>query len=322
MTEATVPEEKLREMYRIMYTIRRFEEKLYTIFLSGEVPGTIHQCDGQEAVAVGVCENLNQDDIITSTHRGHGHCLAKGMPLNETLAEIMGKKTGCSGGVGGTMHLYYPEKGIYGTTGIVGSGVPVAVGLALGIRYKGEKRVVVSFLGEGAVNQGAVHEAINLASVWKLPVIFVCENNKYAVSTPINETSCLPDVSERVKSYGIPALTIDGNDVIKVYTVTRQAVERARANLGPTFIECKTYRYKGHSRSDPAIYRSQEELNSWLKKDPLPRLRDYLLKRKTTDEAKLREIENEVGLTIDRALTFARKSPQVNPREIVNYVFA
>lgn len=220
------------------------------------------------------------------------------------------------------MHIYCPEKGVFGTTGIVGSGVPVAVGLALGIKYRKQKRVVVSFFGEGAINQGAVHEAINLASIWNLPIIFVCENNKYAVSTPIDETSRMKKLSKRAKSYGIPALTVDGNDVIEVYLVTKKAVERARENLGPTFIECKTYRYKGHSRSDPAVYRSKEELNAWLKKDPIPKLKSYIIEEKIADEDRLREIEDRVELDIKKALEFAKKSPEVNPEEIVGYLFA
>lgn len=322
MVEKSLSHDKLLRMYESMYMIRRFEETLYIIFLSGQVPGTIHQCNGQEAVAVGVCENLNENDFITSTHRGHGHCIAKGVPLNEMFAEILGKETGCSRGIGGTMHIYCPEKGVFGTTGIVGSGVPVAVGLALGIKYRKQKRVVVSFFGEGAINQGAVYEAINLASIWNLPIIFVCENNKYAVSTPIDETSRMKKLSKRAKSYGIPALTVDGNDVIEVYLVTKKAVERAKENLGPTFIECKTYRYKGHSRSDPAVYRSKEELNAWLKKDPIPKLKSYIIEEKIADEDRLREIEDRVELDIKKALEFAKKSPEVNPEEIVGYLFA
>lgn len=318
----TIPKEKLLQLYGCMYRIRRFEEKLYLMFLSGEVPGTIHQSNGQEAVAAGVCENLDENDLITSTHRGHGHCIAKGIPLDEMLAEILGKKTGCSRGVGGTMHLYYREKGIFGTTGIVGSGVPVAVGLALGIKYKKDKRVVVSFFGEGAINQGSFHEAINLASIWDLPVIFICENNKYAVSTPIDEVSRITNLSERAKSYGIPAVTIDGNNVIEVYLTTKKAVERARNNLGPTFIECKTYRYKGHSRSDPAIYRSKEELNFWLKRDPIPRLRNWIIEGKIADEDKLGEIGSKVEIEINQAVEFASKSPKVDPEEISGYLFA
>ncbi len=316
-----IPKEKLLKMYRCMYRIRRFEERLYLMFLSGEVPGTIHQCNGQEAVAAGVCENLDENDLITSTHRGHGHCIAKGIPLDEMLAEILGKKTGCSRGVGGTMHMYYPEKGILGTNGVVGSGSPVAVGLTPGIKYQKDKRVVVSFFGEGAINQGAVHETINLASIWDLPVVFVCENNKYAVSTPIDAASRITNLSERAKSYGIPAVTIDGNNIIEVCLTTKKAVERARDNLGPTFIECKTYRYKGHSRSDPAIYRSKEELNFWLKRDPIPRLRNCIIEGKIADEDKLGEIESKVEIEIDQAIEFARKSPEVNPEEISRYLF-
>ncbi|MBA7489628.1 Acetoin:2,6-dichlorophenolindophenol oxidoreductase subunit alpha [subsurface metagenome] len=318
----TIPKEKLLQLYGCMYRIRRFEEKLYLMFLSGEVPGTIHQSNGQEAVAAGVCENLDENDLITSTHRGHGHCIAKGIPLDEMLAEILGKKTGCSRGVGGTMHLYHREKGIFGTTGIVGSGVPVAVGLALGIKYKKDKRVVVSFFGEAAINQGSFHEAINLASIWDLPVIFICENNKYAVSTPIDEVSRITNLSERAKSYGIPAVTIDGNNVIEVYLTTKKAVERARNNLGPTFIECKTYRYKGHSRSDPAIYRSKEELNFWLKRDPIPRLRNWIIEGQIADEDKLGEIGSKVEIEMNQAVEFASKSPKVDPEEISGYLFA
>jgi len=317
-----LPKEKLLRMYSSMYKIRRFEEKLHIMFLSGEVPGTIHQYNGQEAVAVGVCENLHEDDLIISTHRGHGHCIAKGIPLDKMLAEVLGKATGCSRGVGGTMHMYYTEKGILGTTGIVGSGVPVAVGLALGIKYKGEKAVVVSFFGEGAINQGGVHEAMNLAAIWNLPVVFVCENNKYAVSTSIDKTSCITDLSKRAESYGIPGVTTDGNDVIEVYLATKKAVERARNDLGATFIECKTYRYKGHSRSDPAIYRTKEELNSWLKKDPIPRLKSYMSDKSLVEEGQIKDVERQVENEISQAIEFARKSPNVNPEEMSKYLFA
>lgn len=317
-----VAREKKLCMYNQMYIIRKFEETLYIMFLSGEIPGTIHQCDGQEAVAVGVCANLNNEDLITSTHRGHGHCIAKGIPLDKLLAEILGRGDGCSRGMGGTMHIYYPEKGIYGTTGIVGSKVPVAVGLALGAKYKKQKRVVVSFFGEGAINQGAVHEAINLASIWKLPIIFVCENNKYAVSTAIDETSRISQLSKRAKSYGIPAVTIDGNNVLRVHGVTEEAVLKAREDGGPTFLECMTYRYKGHSRSDPAIYRSKRELEIWLKKDPLRKFRRYLLKERGVSEKALKEIEQQADSLIHQAIEFARKSPQVNPEEMTGYLFA
>lgn len=320
--EKLIPPEKLLQMYGSMYKIRRFEERLYLMFLSGGVPGTIHQCNGQEAVAVGVCENLHENDLIISTHRGHGHCIAKGIPLNKMLAEILGKKTGCSRGVGGTMHMFYSEKGIMGTNGVVGSGVPVAVGLALGIKYNGENVVVVSFLGEGAINQGGVHEAMNLAAVWKLPIVFVCENNKYAVSTPIDETSRITDLSKRAESYSISGITIDGNDVIEVYRTAQNAVKRARNDGGPTFIECKTYRHKGHSRSDPAIYRTQEELNSWLKKDPIPRLKSYMLDKNLIEERQLKDVEQQVENEIGEAIEFAQKSPDVDPEEVKTYLFA
>ena len=317
-----ISEDKILKMYSSMYKIRLFEEKLYLMFLAGEVPGTIHQYDGQEAIAVGVCENLSPDDPVTSTHRGHGHCIAKGLPLDKIMAEILGKRTGCSKGMGGTMHIYYPEKGFFGTTGIVGSGVPVAVGLALGIKYKNEKKVVVSFFGEGAINQGAVHAAINLASIWDLPVVFVCENNRYAVSTPIEEVSKITRLSERAKSYGIPAETVDGNNVIEVYFTCKKAVERARNGFGPAFLECVTYRYKGHSRSDPGIYRAKEELNSWLKKDPILRLKKYIMEEDIAKEEDIKKIEEKVGEQINQAIEFARKSPVPDPDEMAGYLFA
>ncbi len=316
------PSEKLIEMYRKMLEIRQFEEKVYELYGQNLVPGTIHLYVGQEAVAVGVCANLRKEDYIVSTHRGHGHCIAKGADLKRVMAEILGKKTGYCRGKGGSMHIADFSIGILGATGVVGAGIPIAVGAGLSIKLRGTDQVVACFFGDGASNQGTFHEGINMAAIWKLPVLFVCENNLYAMGTRQSRAMLIENISERAAAYGIPGVTVDGNDVLAVYEAAKEAVERAKRGEGPTLIECKTYRHKGHSRMDPATYRSKEEVEYWLRKDPIPRFRDRLLEMRILTEGEAKKIEEEVLREIEEAVKFALESPYPEPEEALKDVYA
>lgn len=319
---ADLPKEKMVEMYRKMVEIRFFEEKVFELYAQNLVPGTIHLYAGEEAVAVGVCSNFRKDDYITSTHRGHGHCIAKGADLRRTMAEILGKKTGYCKGKGGSMHIADFSIGMLGATAVVGAGIPIAVGAGLSISLKGGDQVVACFFGDGASNQGTFHEGINMASIWKLPVLFVCENNLYAMGTRQSMAMAIENVADRAAAYGIPGVVVDGNDVLAVYEVTCKAVERARRGDGPTLIECKTYRQKGHSRVDPARYRPKEEVEAWLLKDPIKRFREKLLEENVLSEVEIRQIENDVLGEIEEAVKFAMESPLPDPEEALEDVYA
>jgi pyruvate dehydrogenase E1 component alpha subunit len=314
--------EKLAEMYMKMLQIRCFEEKVFELYGQNLVPGTIHLYAGEEAVAVGVCSNLKTSDYITSTHRGHGHCIAKGAELKQTMAEILGKKTGYCKGKGGSMHIADFKVGMLGATAIVGAGLPIAVGAGLSIRLRKTDQVVACFFGEGASNQGTFHESINLASAWSLPVIFVCENNLYAMGTRQSRIMNIENIADRAAAYGIPGVTVDGNDVLAVHETSQNAVNRARSGGGPTLIECKTYRHKGHSRVDPAKYRPREEVEGWLAKDPIKRLRVKLLQDRILTEPEVEMIERDVSLQIDEAVKFAVESPYPAPEEALEDVYA
>ena len=316
------PSEKLIEMYRKMLEIRHFEEKVYELYGQNLVPGTIHLYAGQEAVAVGVCANLRKEDYIVSTHRGHGHCIAKGADLKRVMAEILGKKTGYCRGKGGSMHIADFSIGILGATGVVGAGIPIAVGAGLSIKLRGTDQVVACFFGDGASNQGTFHEGINMAAIWKLPVLFVCENNLYAMGTRQSRVMLIENISERAAAYGIPGVTVDGNDVLAVYEAAKEAVERAKRGEGPTLIECKTYRHKGHSRMDPATYRPKEEVEYWLRKDPIPKFRGRLLEMGILTEEEAKKIEEEVLREIEEAVKFALESPYPEPEEALKDVYA
>jgi pyruvate dehydrogenase E1 component alpha subunit len=309
-------------MYKKMFEIRCFEEKVFELYAQNLVPGTIHLYAGEEAVAVGVCSNLRKDDYITSTHRGHGHCIAKGAELKRIMAEILGKKTGYCKGKGGSMHIADFNVGMLGATAVVGAGLPIAVGAGLSIKLKGTDNVVACFFGDGASNQGTFHEAINMAAVWKLPVIFVCENNVYAMGTRHSTVMLLENIADRAIAYGIPGVAVDGNNVLAVYEGARKAVERARKGEGPTLIECKTYRHKGHSRIDPAKYRPKEEVEEWLRKDPIKRLKERLLQTNVLLEAEIRQIEKGVSAEIEEAVKFALESPHPSPEEALEDVYA
>jgi len=313
---------KLLEMYQRMLEIRFFEEKVFELYGQNLVPGTIHLYAGEEAVAVGVCANLRKDDYITSTHRGHGHCIAKGADLGKVMAEILGRKTGYCKGKGGSMHIADFSIGMLGATAVVGAGIPIAAGAGLSIKLKGTDQVVACFFGEGASNQGTFHEGINMAAIWRLPVVFVCENNVYAMGTRQNTVMAIENVSERAVAYGIPGITVDGNDVLAVYEASREAVKRARRGEGPTLIECKTYRQKGHSRFDPAAYRPKEEVEEWLKRDPIPRFKAKLLEMSTLTEEEDQNLRREAVAAVEKAVKFALDSPFPEPEEALEDVYA
>jgi len=305
-----LPLGRLLDMYRRMVLIRRYEDHLYRLFLQGQVPGTLHQCQGQEAVAVGVCFALRTDDVIFSTHRPVGHLLAKGASLPAITAEIWGKATGCAGGKGGQMHLQDLSVGAYPANAVVGANVPIAAGAALGFKLRGVDRVAVSFFGDGAVNTGAVHEGINLAAVKEAPVVFVCENNLYAASTHVSLACKLADLAGRAPAYGIPGQVVDGMDVVAVYGAAVTAVERARGGGGPTLLEYKTYRYPGHSRGDPGNYRQKEEVEAWRRRDPIDRCRQLLVREYGQSETELDRMDRDCRADVEEAVRFALGSPE------------
>jgi len=313
---------KLIDMYRKMLEIRLFEEKVFELYGQNLVPGTIHLYAGEEAVAVGVCANLRKDDYVVSTHRGHGHCIAKGARLDKTMAEILGKKTGYCKGKGGSMHIADFSIGMLGATAVVGAGIPIATGAGLSTKLRDTDQVTACFFGDGASNQGTFHEGINMAAVWKLPVLFVCENNLYAMGTRQTQVMLQKDIAQRAVAYGIPGISVDGNDVLAVYEAAKDAVNRARSGEGPTLIECKTYRHKGHSRWDPATYRPKEEVEEWLEKDPVARLKKRLLEDRVLSDAKAAEMEREVARAVEDAVKFAMDSPYPAPEEALEDVYA
>lgn len=319
---ADLTREKLVEMYRKMLEIRLFEEKVFELYGQNLVPGTIHLYAGEEAVAVGACSALRMDDYIISTHRGHGHCIAKGADLNRTMAEILGKETGYCKGKGGSMHIADFSIGMLGATAVVGAGLPIAVGAGLSAKLRKTYQVTVCFFGEGASNQGTFHESLNMASTWKLPVIFVCENNLYAMGTRQSRVMNIENVADRAAAYGIQGVATDGNDVLAVYKATSEAVEEARRGEGPTLIECKTYRHKGHSRVDPAKYRPKEEVQDWLRRDPIKNLKEYLAREYSLTDDELQSIEKEVATRIDEAVKFALESPYPKPEEALEDVYS
>jgi len=315
-------EEKLKLMLRRMHEIRSFEEKAEELYIRGMVHGTMHLSVGQEASAVGAVSALEPNDYILSTHRGHGHCIAKGADIKLMMAEFLGKETGYCRGRGGSMHIADVEAGNLGATGVVGDGIPISVGVGLSIKLQRQDRVVLCFFGDGAANTGSFHEALNMASIWKLPVIFVCENNQYAMSTPVKKAFPIENIADRAAAYGMPGVVVDGNDVLAVYRATKEAVERARRGDGPTLIECKTYRWKGHSKSDQQRYRTREEVEAWKKKDPISRFRSRLIKEGIITEEGAERIEREAKETIEEAVRFAQNSPEPSLEGIEEEVYA
>ena len=309
-------------LYRTMVELREFELKAYEIFRSGRMPGFIHLYVGEEAVATGVTAHLRKDDYVTSTHRGHGHALAKGISARQAMAELMGTVEGCCGGRGGSMHLYEPAVGFLGTNGVVGPGIPIAAGAALSAKLRGSGQVAVSFFGDGATNNGAFHEGLNLAAAWDLPVVFVCENNMYATETPFQKVTKNTHVASRAPAYGIPGVEVDGQDVLAVYEQAGKAIERARQGKGPTLIECLTYRWFGHHVGDPGtVYRSKEEVEAWKKRDPIQKLREQALAAHWAEEKDFAALDGEVRRLIDEAAELALSSPQPAVESALEHVF-
>jgi 2-oxoisovalerate dehydrogenase E1 component len=315
----------LLRLYEQMMLLRRFELTAQQLYKRGEMPGFIHLYIGEEATAVGVCAHLRPDDWITSTHRGHGHALGKGVPPALVLAELFGKATGCCGGRGGSMHLYYPPSGLFGTNGLVGAGIPLTVGIGISAKVRKNGQVGVAFFGDGAVNHGAFHESINFAAVQNAPVLFLCENNLYATATPLNLVTRNTDIASRAASYGIPGVAVDGNDVVAIWQVAREAIERARSGGGPTLIEARTYRVVGHHEGDPVVgvYRTQQEIDAWKKRCPIETYRTKLLtawQLATAEE--LDSIDAEVERRVQEAVAFARTSPEPDPDTLHDHIWA
>lgn len=310
---------------RKMLEIRFFEEKIVDQYARGNVPGLAHLYIGEEAVAVGACANLNDDDMITSTHRGHGHCIAKGADLNRMMAELFGKKDGYCKGKGGSMHIADMNIGMLGAMGIVGSGGPIAVGAALAAKKRKSGQVVVCFFGDAATNTGAFHESANFASLYKLPLVFVCENNLYGISVSMKRHTRVKHIADRAAGYAMPAVIVDGNDVMRVYKTVGKAVSSARKGEGPTLVECKTYRFRGHFEGDPNLgerYRTKKEMDRWKAKCPIKRLKHKILKEKFVTKKEIEKLEKEVRQRVEDAMSFAEKSPFPAGEETLDDVFA
>ncbi len=314
--------EFLLTAYRTMFELRQFELKAQEIYRTGVLPGFIHLYVGEEAVATGICANLRREDLVFSTHRGHGHALAKGVSARAVFAELWGKTTGCSAGRGGSMHLFSREHGLMGTNGVVAGTIPLAVGGALGAKVRKSGQVAVSFFGDGAVNTGSFHESMTLAAVWDLPIVFVCENNLYATEMAFSRATKNTSVKSRAAAYGMPGIEVDGNDVEAVYGVAKEAIDRARSLAGPTLIECKTYRVLGHHEGDPGTgYRTKEEVNSWKECCPLRSTRKKLIESHSATEEEIKRIEEEVNQVIADAVEFAKNSPEPEAATLLNDVF-
>ncbi|AIJ22479.1 thiamine pyrophosphate-dependent dehydrogenase E1 component subunit alpha [Amycolatopsis methanolica] len=309
-----------REALLTMWTIRRFEEAVDDLFARGLMHGTMHLSIGQEAVPVGACLALSEGDYITSTHRGHGHCIARGARLDEMMAELLAKETGYCRGRGGSMHIADVATGNLGANGIVAGGVPIAAGAGLAVRMRGGQEVVVSFFGDGAVNEGAWHEGVNLAAIWDLPVVFVCENNHYGMSMSVSRAFRVKQLSERATAYGIPGVTVDGNDPQAVHDAVADAVARARAGEGPTLVEATTYRWKGHSKSDKNLYRTREEIEQWRERDPIARFEQRVAN--TLGEQEIQACRNEARERVRAAIRAANAAPDASADSLTEAVYA
>lgn len=312
---------KMVDMYKTMKNIREFETKAVDLFADGSISGFVHLYIGEEAIATGVCANLEESDYITSTHRGHGHIIAKGGNLNYMMAELFGKETGYCKGKGGSMHIADADKGILGANGIVGAGHNISVGAGLSAKYRGTDQVCICFFGDGSTNQGTFHESLNLASVWKLPVVFVCENNLYGISMHQANHQAIQDVADRAVAYNMPGIVVDGNDVFAVYEAANEAIKRARNGQGPTLVECKTYRHRGHFEGDPGLYKPDEEMEEWMEKDPIPRMVNYLLENDIVSKEEIEEIDKEIDKDIEEAVKFAEDSPMPSIESIVEDIY-
>ncbi|HJO82818.1 MAG: thiamine pyrophosphate-dependent dehydrogenase E1 component subunit alpha [SAR202 cluster bacterium] len=317
---------KYMRMLRRMMLIRRFDETVVDLVQAAELVGMAHAYIGEEAVAVGACAALRDDDYITGNHRSHGHPIAKGGDVRKAMAEILGKATGYCKGKGGSMHLADFSIGILGESGILASGLPVGVGAAMASKMQGNDRVVVSFFGDGASNQGACHEAMNMASIWKLPIIFLCENNQYAVTTHFHDTVAVENISDRAVAYNMPGVLVDGQDVLAVYEAAAQAVQRARSGQGPTLLEARTYRYQDHSEGLVRIlresYRDEAEVERWRQRDPIKIHSSWLVEQGVASQAEVDAVQAEVTAAIEDALEFARQSPYPEPEDLLTDLFA
>jgi TPP-dependent pyruvate/acetoin dehydrogenase alpha subunit len=315
--------DKQRAMLRQMLTIRRFEERASADYLAGKIYGVVHCYIGEEAVAVGVCSALERGDRIISTHRGHGHCIAKGADLDRMMAELYGRQAGYCKGKGGSMHIADFGIGMLGANGIVAGGIAIVTGAGLAAQMEGKGGVAVSFFGDGASNAGPFHECLNIAAAWKLPMLYICENNQWAAQTPAAATHALSDVAARAAGYGIPGVVVDGNDIFAVYQAASRAVERARAGEGPTLIECKTYRWRAHTeRKGQPDPRDKAEVEAWKGKDPIARLERQLKEQGDLSDAALQSMEREVMTVLERAVAFAEASPFPTPEQATDDVFS
>ncbi len=313
-----------KQLFYTMLKIRRFEEKVTELYPSQDMKTPVHLYIGQEAIAAGVCALLCKEDIIFSTHRNHGHYIAKGASIRFLMAELYGKSSGCSSGKGGSMHLVSPEVGILGTSAIVGSGIALATGAALAIKMNGQKKIAVAFFGDGAVDEGTFHESMNFASLKKLPVVFVCENNFYATNSHIAVRQPHDDIARRAQGYDIPGIQVDGNDVLGIYKSAKKAIERIRAGKGPTLIECRTYRWKGHVGPECDYEkgcRPEKELYDWMKRCPLESYKKYLFKNKIINQSGIEEMVKAVDCEIEDAVRFAQKSPFPAKEELYDDVY-
>lgn len=313
--------EALKSALRKMILIRKFEEGAEDCYTRGLIHGTMHLSIGQEASAVGSCMSLSDEDKITSTHRGHGHCVAKNADLGKMFAEFFGKETGYCRGRGGSMHIADVTKGNLGANGIVGGGLPIAVGAALSAKRLGTGAVTICFFGDGANNEGAFHEALNMASVWNLPVVFVCENNKYGMSTSIERSTAVKNIAERAAAYSMPGVTVDGNDFSAVTEAVDTAVARARAGEGPTLVENLTYRWRGHSKSDRNRYRTKEEISEWMELDPIRQMIELLISHKIITESEIEALQAETTQAIKDAVEFATASPSPELKDAIRFVY-
>ena len=319
-----ISNEVLRELMGSMILIRRFEEKIIDVYGEQDMQSPVHLCIGEEAIAVGVCANLNKEDYVFTTHRSHGHCLAKGVDPKELYAEFYGRVTGCSRGKGGSMHPAAPDQGILGTTAIVGGGIPLAVGAALASKMRQEERVSVTFFGDGAADEGTFHESLNFASLKQLPVVFVCENNFYATNSPLSARQPHSDIYKRAAGYNIPGIELDGGDIVAIYQVAKEAVDRARGGGGPTLLECKTYRWRGHVGPDCDYEkgcRPKEELESWMRQCPIETFKGYLLKQSIITTDWYEDLLAETDVLLDRALEFGKNSPFPEKTELLKHVY-
>lgn len=317
-----LPESKMKEMLLQMHLIRTFEEKADELYALGKVHGTMHLSIGQEAMAVGAIAALRPEDYILSTHRGHGHCIAKGADIKLMMAEFMGKETGYCRGRGGSMHIADMEGGNLGANGVVGGGIGMAVGAGLSIKMRGTGQVILCFFGDGAANRGIFHEALNMAAIWTLPVVYLCENNQYGMSMSVKRAFPIEDIADRAAAYNMPGLVVDGNDVLAIYEATLEAVERARGGGGPSLIEGKTYRWKGHSKSDQERYRTKEEVEAWKERCPIRRFQARLINEKVIDEAEASRMAEEARRLIEEAVAFAEASPEPSVETILEGVYA